>query len=69
MRFTIRDLLWLTVVVAFGVSWWLDRSKLAEELSYLSLSTTDLSRLPGLVTPSDIFLPDPSAPATNLPSD
>jgi hypothetical protein len=22
MRFTIRDLLWLTVVVALGVAWW-----------------------------------------------
>ncbi len=28
-RFTIRDLLWLTAVVAIGVGWWLDRSKLA----------------------------------------
>ena len=25
--FTIRDVLWLTVVVAFGVSWWLDHTK------------------------------------------
>jgi len=24
-RFTIRDVLWLTVVVALGVGWWLDR--------------------------------------------
>lgn len=23
MRFTIRDLLWLTVVVALGVGWWI----------------------------------------------
>ena len=23
-RFTIRDVLWLMVVVAFGVGWWLD---------------------------------------------
>ena len=23
-RFTIRDVLWLTVVVALGVSWWLE---------------------------------------------
>lgn len=27
MRFTIRDLLWLTVVVALGVAWWIDRSR------------------------------------------
>jgi hypothetical protein len=27
-RFTIRDVLWLTVVVAVLCGWWLDRSKL-----------------------------------------
>ncbi|HUE72765.1 MAG TPA: hypothetical protein VMP01_17905 [Pirellulaceae bacterium] len=26
-RFRIRDLLWLTVVVALGVAWWLERFK------------------------------------------
>ena len=25
MRFTIRDLLWLTVVVALAVAWWIER--------------------------------------------
>jgi hypothetical protein len=42
MRFTIRDLLWLTVVVALGVAWWSDHEKqrdsqarLAEENSRL----------------------------------
>ena len=24
MKFTIRDLLWLTVVVGLGVGWWID---------------------------------------------
>jgi hypothetical protein len=28
-RFTIRDLLWLMVVVAFGICWGLDRHQLA----------------------------------------
>jgi len=28
-RFTIRDVLWLTVVVALGVGWWLDRRDVA----------------------------------------
>ncbi|HUE74712.1 MAG TPA: hypothetical protein VMP01_27840 [Pirellulaceae bacterium] len=32
-RFTIRDLLWLTVVVAMGVAWWVDRSGLTKRLS------------------------------------
>ena len=26
-RFTIRDVLWLTVVVAMGVAWWIDRQR------------------------------------------
>jgi hypothetical protein len=28
MRFTIRDVLWLMVVVALLTAWWLDRSRL-----------------------------------------
>jgi hypothetical protein len=28
-RFTIRDLVLLTLVVALGVGWWMDRSRLA----------------------------------------
>lgn len=27
-RFSIRDLLWLTVLVALGVAWWVDRIQL-----------------------------------------
>ena len=30
-RFTIRDVLWLTVVVALVVGWWLDRARLDSE--------------------------------------
>jgi len=29
LRFSIRDLLWLTLVVALIVGWWLDRKKLS----------------------------------------
>ena len=31
-RFTIRDLVLLTLVVAMGVGWWLDRTHLATAL-------------------------------------
>jgi len=31
-RFTIRDVLWLTVVVGFGVGWWLDDNALRTRL-------------------------------------
>jgi hypothetical protein len=27
MKFTIRDLLWLTVVVALAAGWWIDHSR------------------------------------------
>jgi hypothetical protein len=30
-RFTIRDVLWLTALVAMGVAWGADRSRLAKE--------------------------------------
>jgi hypothetical protein len=29
LRFTVRDLLWLAVVVALAVGWWLDRARYA----------------------------------------
>ena len=32
MRFTIRDMLLVTVIVAILMAWWIDRSKLAVEL-------------------------------------
>ncbi|HUE74980.1 MAG TPA: hypothetical protein VMP01_29200 [Pirellulaceae bacterium] len=37
-RFTIRDLLWLTVVAALGVGWWVDRSRLAQRIEELTPS-------------------------------
>ena len=30
-RFTIRDVLWLTVVVAMGAGWWLDYRRVTPE--------------------------------------
>ena len=32
MRFTIRDLLWLTVTVALAAAWWSERAKLEQRL-------------------------------------
>jgi hypothetical protein len=32
LRFSIRDLLWLTLVVALAVGWWLDHVKLASQI-------------------------------------
>ena len=36
MKFIIRDLLWLTVVVALGVAWWVDRSRLTDRIDELT---------------------------------
>jgi len=33
LRFTIRDLLWLTALLALGLGWCLDRAKLASDLA------------------------------------
>jgi hypothetical protein len=35
MRFTIRDLLWLTLLAAVAVAWWIDRSRLAAAVERL----------------------------------
>jgi hypothetical protein len=40
MRFTIRDLLWLTVVVALAVGWWVRERKLQTELERLDRIVT-----------------------------
>jgi hypothetical protein len=34
-RFTIQDMLWLTVVVGLGVSWWADHHSLTEAFNRL----------------------------------
>jgi hypothetical protein len=43
MRFTIRDVLWLTVVVAMGVAWWVDSRKAFEERVRLSRNAEELA--------------------------
>ena len=40
LRFTIRDVLWLTVVVALGLAWWIDRRALWQS----DLEKTDAER-------------------------
>ena len=35
IRFTIRDLLWLTALVAMGVGWWLDHRAQSRRISEL----------------------------------
>jgi hypothetical protein len=33
LRFSIRDLLWLTLVVALAVGWWIDHQQLSPKMS------------------------------------
>jgi hypothetical protein len=65
MRFTIRDLLWLTVVVALAIGWYLDRSRLQAYNDFLN-------KVPGSELPEmqrrERELLNPSAPAPNPPS-
>lgn len=44
LRFTIRDLLWLTLVVALAVGWWVDRSRIARDAASTAskLSSADM---------------------------
>ncbi len=39
MRFSIRDLFWITIVVALAVAWWVERSRLADkEIEFMRLN-------------------------------
>ena len=43
-RFTIRDLLWFSVVVALGVGWWVDRSQVASAKRALENDARSMSQ-------------------------
>ena len=79
MKFSIRDLLLVTVIVALAVGWWLDRSYLAQEnfrhemqerlRNSPPLHIGRFKTLEGFDDP-DIYppdLPNSSAPALNPP--
>jgi hypothetical protein len=41
LRFSIRDLLWLTALVAVLVAWWVDHRQLSENRYTIKQSTSD----------------------------
>jgi hypothetical protein len=45
MRFTIRDVLWLMVVVAVCCAWWIDHAKSQKERALLMQSHANLQEL------------------------
>jgi hypothetical protein len=63
-KFTIRELLLLTVIVAMGVGWWVDRGRLAEELEFIK----DPYTAEGYWTRESELMPNDSAPVSNRPS-
>jgi hypothetical protein len=65
MKFSIRDMLLVTVIVALALGWWLDKSRLAK--------ANHILRHPYTVGPKPYYdhrsLPNSSAPAPNPPKD
>lgn len=57
MKFSIRDLFLVTVIVALALGWWLDRSRLAKEIYRMHL--VEYNR----VVHGPIKLPTSQAPA------
>ena len=73
-KFSTRDLLWLTVVVAFAVAWSVDRSRLAADRARLNERIEELGhRLVWFdiqnykLRKSQAVLPASEAPAPNPP--
>jgi hypothetical protein len=44
-RFTIRDLLWLMVVVGLAVGWWIDRREIVRERESLVMKQQEIEAL------------------------
>jgi hypothetical protein len=79
-RFTIRDLLWLTVVVALGAGWWVDHVRATRrDQQWRHCFLDACHRLVNvaaeeviIVTPDgEVFhmVSEPSTPAENRPND
>ena len=79
MKFSIRDLMWVTVVVSLVLGWWVDRSRLARQqandsqwLDYFrsELELTQKARDEAMQQNTELrvkLLPNSSAPAPNSP--
>jgi hypothetical protein len=37
-RFSIRDVLWLTIVVALAIAWWVERTRALKQIEQLTVS-------------------------------
>jgi hypothetical protein len=68
MRFSIRDLFLVTVIVAILVAWWIDHRRQSEEIHVLQVRA-EFEALSSSFSSVRIHrtLPNPSAPAPNPP--
>jgi hypothetical protein len=59
MKFTIRDVLLVTVIVALVLGWWLDRSRVASELERMQADYSGWKLLPDgtLLAPDNFVIP------------
>jgi len=66
MKFSIRDLLLVTVIVALAAGWWVDRSKLAERIHELEpkgfLEILERYEYSGAFPPPTSLAPAPNPP-------
>ena len=66
MKFSIRDLLLVTVIVALAVGWWVDHRRQAQLIDRLNDEWRFTSTITSL-SPGVEILPSSSAPAPNPP--
>jgi hypothetical protein len=64
-RFTIRDVLWLTVVVALGIGWWIDHRRMAAVIDFQDFAIRTQSELDEIARDLEKIPPPPGPrPAT-----
>jgi hypothetical protein len=65
-RFTIRDVLWLTVLVAVLVAWWVDRERVAKREAWARENFNTYTSLSSDLIGDDLFsvkmVPPPEIP-------
>ena len=72
IRFTIRDMLWLAVVVALILGWWLNLDRVANQRDQARREARDLSytldRYRAAYTTQPVSSGAPNLPATSRPA-
>jgi hypothetical protein len=56
LRFSLRDLLWLAVLIAMALAWWTDRSRLANQMAENRERLINFAYHPEMLSPKDIKL-------------